>query len=64
MLVGPPGSGRSTQANLVSKKYQLVHISNMIKNEIHKGLEGKELWNTMKLGQELPDSYMMSIMEK
>jgi adenylate kinase len=26
ILLGPPGSGRSTQANLIAKRYGLVHI--------------------------------------
>ena len=36
ILLGPPGSGRSTQAEIVSKKFGLVHICTrtLIKNEI------------------------------
>ena len=64
MLVGPPGSGRSSQAELVCKKYQLVHVNTMIKNEISRTREGKLLWEAMKAGQEFPDSYICKVMEE
>jgi len=36
ILLGPPGSGRSTQAATISKKYGLVHLDMkaMLKSEI------------------------------
>ena len=36
VLLGPPGSGRSTQATVLSKKYGLVHICTrtLLKDEI------------------------------
>jgi len=36
ILLGPPGSGRSTQATVISQRYGLVHICvrSLLKNEI------------------------------
>ncbi len=36
ILLGPPGSGRSTQAGLIAKRYGLVHICmrSLLKSEI------------------------------
>lgn len=46
IVVGAPGSGRSTQAERISKKYGLVHVStsNLLQNEIRLGTErGKRI---------------------
>jgi adenylate kinase len=36
ILLGPPGSGRSTQADIIAKNYGLVHICTrtLLKHEI------------------------------
>ena len=41
ILLGPPGSGRSTQAGIIAKRYGLVHVStrDLLKNEINKNPE-------------------------
>jgi adenylate kinase len=41
ILLGPPGSGRSTQASVIAKKYGLVHVCtrSLLKNEISRNPE-------------------------
>ena len=41
LLVGPPGSGRHTQAKALASLYGMVHVSvrNMLKNEIQNNPE-------------------------
>jgi adenylate kinase len=38
IILGPPGSGRGTQAKNIAKKYGLVHIStrSLVKQELEK----------------------------
>jgi adenylate kinase len=38
IVLGPPGSGRGTQAKILAKKYGLVHVStrNLVKEELTK----------------------------
>jgi len=38
ILLGPPGSGRSTQSSIIAKRYGLVHICtrSLLKSEIAK----------------------------
>ena len=65
LLTGPPGSGRSTQAEMLAEKYNLVHVTTMVKNEIGKKTkQGKQLWKAMKEGAPLPDQYIASIIEE
>lgn len=66
IIVGPPGSGRSTQAISIAKKYGLVHVStsNLLKNEIRlkteRGKRIKECFNNSKL---VPDEIICSLIE-
>ena len=41
ILLGPPGSGRSTQAEVIAKRYGLVHICtrSLLKHEIARNPE-------------------------
>ena len=41
ILLGPPGSGRSTQAETIAKRYGLVHVCtrSLLKNEIARNPE-------------------------
>ena len=41
ILLGPPGSGRSTQATIIAKRYGLVHVCarSLLKSEISKSPE-------------------------
>ena len=66
IVVGSPGSGRSSQASAIAKKYGLVHVStsNLLKNEIRlkteRGRRIKECFNNSKL---VPDEIICSLVE-
>ena len=55
VLLGPPGSGRSTQAALLAERYRIPHIStgDMLRDEVEKGttrgLEAAEALNKGEL---------------
>ncbi len=55
VLLGPPGSGRSTQASLLAERYQIPHIStgDMLRDEIQRssarGSEVEEVFNRGEL---------------
>lgn len=58
VLIGPPGSGKTTQAIKIAEKLKIVHIhvSAMIKQKISSNKEdGRELWKLMREGDPLPD---------
>jgi adenylate kinase len=58
ILLGPPGSGRSTQASIIAKKYGLVHISTraLLKNEIARNPEiGQLITRCIDSGHLVPD---------
>jgi len=66
IILGPPGSGRATQARNLSKWYGLVHIStmNLLRNEISKKTErGNIISDAIKKGELVPDDVIMSIIE-
>jgi len=59
LICGPPGSGRTLQAAKIAERYQLVHVTNMYKNEINKKTEeGKRLRAAVKKGEPIPDDFM------
>lgn len=58
ILIGPPGSGKTTQAIKIAEKLKLAHIqvSAMVKQKISSNKEdGKALWKLMREGDSLPD---------
>lgn len=67
ILIGPPGSGKGTQAFVISEKFNLEHIStgdlfrNAIKNETPLGLEVKDI---LKRGEFVSDELTFSIVEE
>lgn len=66
ILLGPPGSGRSTQAEMVAKRYGLVHIStrNLLKSEISKNPEvGRVISKSIDMGLPVPDEIVISLVE-
>ncbi len=67
ILIGPPGSGKGTQAFIISDKFNLEHIStgdlfrNAINNETDLGLKVKDV---LKRGEFVSDDLTFSIVEE
>lgn len=67
IFLGPPGSGRSTQAGIISKKYGLVHLCmrDMLKAEIQaKPHIGKIIDKSIRNGLAVPDEICIQIIEQ
>lgn len=67
VLLGGPGSGKGTQANVLKEKYNVIKIStgdllrSEIKNDTDLGIEAKSFMNK---GELVPDSVMINILDK
>ncbi len=67
LFLGPPGAGKGTQAEIVSKKFNLLHLStgDLLRNEVSKktdlGLEAEKIMNK---GELVSDSIVLSIVKK
>ena len=67
LFLGPPGAGKGTQAEIVSKKFNLLHLStgDLLRNEVSKktdlGLEAEKIMNK---GELVSDSMVLSIVKK
>ena len=67
ILLGPPGSGRSTQARVISSRFGLVHICarTLIKDEIIKKPDlAHVIAKCIKEGQLVPESVIIPLIEK
>lgn len=67
ILLGAPGAGKGTQAQLLMKKYGIPQIStgDMLRSEVAQGTAlGKQLHEIMKRGDLVPDALIMQIVEK
>lgn len=67
ILLGPPGSGRSTQAKIISKRFGLVHICTrtLIKAEIVKKPDlAQVIAKCLKEGQLVPESVVIPLIEQ
>ncbi len=67
VLLGGPGSGKGTQADMLKKKYSAVKLStgDLLRKEIKKDTAlGKEASSYMDKGELVPDSIMIGILEK
>lgn len=65
--MGPPGSGKGTQAKYISEKYQLAHIStgDIIRENIKNGTElGKEFKEYAEKGALVPDDLIINMMKE
>lgn len=67
ILLGAPGSGKGTQAALLSEKFNLQHVSTgeLCRKEVSKGTSlGMQLADIMKAGQLIPDALIMDILKQ
>jgi adenylate kinase len=58
LLIGSPGSGKTTQARMIAEKLKVIHIevNSMVKDIINRGTdESKGLWKLIKDGEPIPD---------
>ncbi|MEA1870202.1 MAG: nucleoside monophosphate kinase, partial [Euryarchaeota archaeon] len=64
ILLGPPGSGKGTQAKLLAERIRVPHIST---GDILRAAKGTELGNRaseyMNRGELVPDSILIAIVE-
>ncbi len=62
ILIGPPGSGKGTQASKLAKEYNLDHIStgDLLRHNPHLTQEQKAIINAGKL---IPDQMMLEIVK-
>ena len=67
VLLGPPGSGKGTQANLICEKYELPHIStgDIFRYNIANNTPlGKQVKQHIDAGSLVPDELTISIVEE
>jgi adenylate kinase len=67
VLFGPPGSGKGTQASIISERFGLPHISTgeMLRDEVAADSElGREVAPIMRDGGLIPDDAMVRVIEK
>lgn len=66
VFLGPPGSGKGTQATRLSSRLGLVHLStgDMLREAVKKGTPlGKQAEDYMKHGELVPDSLIIGVIE-
>ena len=66
ILFGPPGSGKGTQAEMLKKDFDLVHIStgDLLRGEISNGTKlGLEAKNFMNNGELVPDEVVIGMID-
>ncbi|MCS7262698.1 MAG: adenylate kinase [Aquificaceae bacterium] len=67
VFLGPPGSGKGTQARELSQKTGLLHIStgDLLREAVKKGTElGKRAKEYMDRGELVPDGLMVAMIEE
>lgn len=67
LIMGPPGAGKGTQAKILAKKYNLLHLStgDILRHEINKKTEiGLEAQSYMNKGNLVPDKVLLTIVNK
>jgi len=67
IIMGPPGSGKGTQAKMVSEKYNIPSISSgeIFRREMDQQTElGKKIKNVMNAGQLVPDDITIEVVKK
>ena len=66
VLLGPPGSGKGTQAQMIAEKYGVVHIStgDILRENVRGGTDlGKEAKTYMDAGKLVPDELLINIIK-
>jgi adenylate kinase len=66
VLFGPPGSGKGTQAEIISERFGMPHVSTgqMLRDEVAAGTElGREVEPIIKSGELIPDDMMVRVIE-
>ena len=66
ILIGPPGSGKGTQAGLINQFFKATHISTgeLLRQEVKQGTElGKQAQVYMQAGQLVPDDIMLKMVD-
>tara|TARA_Y100000748_G_C15326786_1_gene422376 strand:- start:42 stop:578 length:537 start_codon:yes stop_codon:yes gene_type:complete len=64
--MGPPGAGKGTQAKILAKKFNLIHLStgDILRSEINKqSSTGLEAQSFMNAGNLVPDKVLLAMME-
>lgn len=67
ILIAPPAAGKGTQASLISKEYNIPHISigEILRKEISEDSDvGKIVKNLISSGQLAPDDLVLKLLEK
>src|SRR4051794_16455251 len=67
VLLGPPGSGRSTQAEVIANRYGLVHVCtrSLLKHEVNRNPSvGQIISQCLDSGNLVPDSIVLSLVEQ
>ncbi|OGC76937.1 MAG: adenylate kinase [candidate division Zixibacteria bacterium RBG_16_40_9] len=67
ILIGPPGSGKGTQARMLSKKLKIPHIStgDILREAVRNKTElGQKAQVFMEKGELVPDNVMVEIMKE
>ena len=67
LFLGPPGAGKGTQAELLSKKNSYLHLSTgeLLRNEIEMNTSlGKKVKDTMNKGELVSDELVLEIVKK
>jgi len=66
LIMGPPGAGKGTQAKILAKKFNLIHLStgDILRKEINKGSEvGLKAQTYMNAGNLVPDDVLLEMMQ-
>ena len=66
ILLGPPGSGKGTQAKMIADKYKVKHVStgDILRENVRNGTPlGVEAKKYMDAGKLVPDSLLISIIK-
>ena len=66
LIMGPPGAGKGTQAKILAKKFNLVHLStgDILRKEIDKSSElGLKAQTYMNAGNLVPDDVLLEMMQ-